>query len=157
VAAGAPDEASYGALLRELRTAGRLSGYALARALGLHPNQLARTEDGVRPPAGPAEVLAVGRALRLERPDLDRLLSAAGHWPSALLELGPDDPTLRALGDVLTDPALPTTTRRRLRTAVEALADGLREFAREHAGLRRDAAGAADLAATAPLPRETPM
>jgi transcriptional regulator with XRE-family HTH domain len=65
-------------LLRELRTAGGLSGYALARSLGLHPNQLARTEDGVRPPAGPAEVLEVGRALRLERADLDRLLSAAG-------------------------------------------------------------------------------
>jgi transcriptional regulator with XRE-family HTH domain len=136
VVGGADAVVPYGTLLRELRARSQLSGYALARALGLHPNQLARTEDGVRLPGGPAEVLAVGRALRLGRADLDRLLSAAGFWPSALLELGPNDPTLRALGAALTDQAVPALTRQRLRTAVEALADGLGEFARQHDLLR---------------------
>jgi len=119
----------YGALVRRARSDRGVSGYALARDLGLHPNQLARTEEGARAPAGPDEVMAVARALSLDRAELDRLLAAAGHWPSALLELGPDDPTLRALGALLTAPRVPPAVRERLRSAVEALAEGFLAFA----------------------------
>jgi transcriptional regulator with XRE-family HTH domain len=130
----APAPVGYGTLVRQLRIGRGVSGYALARGLGLHPNQLARTEEGARAPEGPAEVRAVGQALSLDRADLDRLLAAAGYWPSALLELGPDDPTLRALGAALTASEIPPAVRQRLRSAVEALADGFLALAGQEAG-----------------------
>ena len=111
----------YGGLLRRLRAGRRLSGYAVARAAGLHPNLLARSEAGTRPPDGPAEVLALARALGLGQEERDELLTAAGYWPSEFLALGHSDTTLRsvaaALGRLGNDPA----RLERLRAAIGAL------------------------------------
>jgi transcriptional regulator with XRE-family HTH domain len=119
----------YGGLLRRLRAGRRLSGYAVARAAGLHPNLLARSEAGTRPPDGPAEVLALARALGLGQEERDRLLVAAGYWPSAFLALGQSDPTLGAVAAALTEPAIGEQARRHFRAGVEALADALRAAA----------------------------
>ena len=116
----------YGRLLAQLRAARGLSGYALARAAGLHPNLLARSEAGRRMPEDPAEVGRLAEALGLAGDDLDRLLVAAGFWPSALLALGPADPTLGAVAAALTAPAVGPIARERFRAGVEALAAALR-------------------------------
>ena len=132
-AVGAAAPGSYGDLVRRLRLARGLSGNAAAGASGLYPVQLARTEEGSRRPDGPDEVAALARALGLGRGDHDRLLRAAGFGPLALVELGPDDPTLGALADALVNPALPLAVRQQLRVAVEAAASGMATLA-EHAG-----------------------
>ena len=116
----------YGRLLAQLRAARGLSGYALARAAGLHPNLLARSEAGRRTPDDPAEVGRLAEALGLAGDDLDRLLVAAGFWPSALLALGPADPTLGAVAAALTAPEVGPAARERFRAGVEALAAALR-------------------------------
>jgi transcriptional regulator with XRE-family HTH domain len=115
----------YGRLLRRLRAGRGLSGYALARAAGLHPNLLARSEAGTRRPEGPDEIGALARALDLTGPERDELLVAAGFWPSAFLALGHADTTLGALAEALVDPAVPEDARRRFRAGVEALASAL--------------------------------
>jgi transcriptional regulator with XRE-family HTH domain len=119
----------YGPLLRRLRAGRGLSGYALARAAGLHPNLLARSEAGTRRPEGPDEIGALARALDLVDQEHDRLLVAAGFWPSAFLALGHDDPTLRAVAAALTEPALADGARRQFRAGVEAVATALRAAA----------------------------
>ncbi|HEY3078707.1 MAG TPA: helix-turn-helix transcriptional regulator [Chloroflexota bacterium] len=119
----------YGRLLGRLRSGRGLSGYALARAAGLHPNLLARSEAGTRRPEGPAEIDALARALDLVAEERDELLTAAGFWPSAFLSLGRDDPTLRAIAAALTEPAVPDGARRQFRAGVEALAAALRTAA----------------------------
>jgi transcriptional regulator with XRE-family HTH domain len=124
--AGRPvPEEQYGRLLAGFRAARGLSGYAVARAAGLHPNLLARSEAGRRTPDDPAEIEALARALTLGRADLDRLLLAAGFWPAALIALGPDDPTLRALATALTCPEVGADALEQFRAGVEALAGAL--------------------------------
>jgi transcriptional regulator with XRE-family HTH domain len=115
----------YGRRLGRLRASRGLSGYALARAAGLHPNLLARSEAGTRRAEGPDEIDALARALSLTAEERDELLVAAGFWPSAFLALGHADPTLRALADALTGPAVSEVARRRFRAGVEALAAAL--------------------------------
>src|SRR5262245_40452481 len=137
-----PGPAAYGRLLRELPEARGHSGAGLARVLAKYPAQLARTEAGTSPPDGPEEVLRTARALGLGPEERDRLLEAAGYWPAAFLELGPADPTLRALAAALSDPGIPPEARRRLRTIVEAATAALATLADENARLRRTAAGA---------------
>jgi transcriptional regulator with XRE-family HTH domain len=134
-----PDE-RYGRLLTRFREARGLSGYALARAAGLHPNLLARSEAGRRTPEDPAEIGRLARTLGLAEEDLDRLLVAAGFWPAALLALGPADPTLRAVAAALTAPEVGAAARERFRAGIETLAAALR------------AAGAGERAAAEPAP-----
>jgi transcriptional regulator with XRE-family HTH domain len=127
---GASDEAApagrdrpYGDLVRAHRDRRELSANALARAVGLHPTQLARTEAGTRAPEDEGEVLAVARALDLDAAARDGLLLAAGFWPGAFLALGHEEPALRAVADLLTSPAVPEEARIRFRRAVVDLAE----------------------------------
>jgi hypothetical protein len=126
---------AYGELLRALRRG--TSATVIQRAAGLHPTQLKRTEQGSRSPEGPDEVLAVARAIGASPEERDRMLEAAGYWPAAFIELGRDDPTLRALAAALADPDVPPEGRSQLRVAVEALAAGMRALGARQAELER--------------------
>jgi transcriptional regulator with XRE-family HTH domain len=116
-AGGAP---TYGELLRAYREP-RMRQRPLARAVGLSPTLLNRSEKGTRQPAGPGEVLAIAGALGLSADERDRLLAAAGYWPAVFQALGPGDLTMRAVAVVLADPSLPDEAKRAFRTAVESM------------------------------------
>jgi hypothetical protein len=100
-----------------------LSANALARAVGLHPTELARTEARTRAPEGAAEVLALAGALGLGDAARDELLLAACFWPGAFLDLGHEDPALGAVAGLLTSPAVPADAWARFRRAVVDLAE----------------------------------
>jgi transcriptional regulator with XRE-family HTH domain len=113
----------YGTRVQTHRVREGLSANALARAVGLHPTQLARTEAGTRAPSGETEVLALARALGLDDAERDELLVAAGFWPGAFLALGHQDPALQAMARLLTSPAVPDDARARFRRSVVDLAE----------------------------------
>ena len=113
----------YGSLARAHRERGGLSANAVARSVGLHPTQLARTEAGTRAPEGAAEALALAGALGLGDAARDELLLAAGFWPGAFLALGHEEPALRTVAGVLTSPAVPEDARARFRRAVVDLGE----------------------------------
>jgi transcriptional regulator with XRE-family HTH domain len=115
----------YGTLLRSFRERAATSQRALAREVEISHTLLNRCELGSRVPASAEEVERVAAALGLGDVDRDQLLGAAGYWPSAYLELGPHDPTVRALVLALTNEEMPPDLRRRLRRAVEALLDAV--------------------------------
>jgi transcriptional regulator with XRE-family HTH domain len=116
----AAGSSSYGELLRAYREP-RMKQRPLARAVGLNPTLLNRSEKGTRQPADAAEVLAIAAALDLSADERDRLLAAAGYWPAVLQALGPGDLTLRAVAVVLADPSLSDDAKRAFRTAVESM------------------------------------
>jgi transcriptional regulator with XRE-family HTH domain len=126
---------SYGEALRRLRQARGMSQRALARAVGLNPTLINRSEAGDRPPQGPAEVAAIAQALRLTPAEHDLLLARAGYWPAVFLAVGPSDPTLRAVAEALASPTLPAEVRSALRTAIESAVRAA-TLGREPAGAR---------------------
>ena len=96
----------FGALLQAWRERAGLSQNALARRMGVNPAYVNRLEHGGRGAGNRELVEAVAEALALAPAERDALLAAAGHWPAALIELGPADPSLRLVADLLTDPGL---------------------------------------------------
>ena len=114
------DPSAYGELLRAYREP-RMKQRPLARAVGLNPTLLYRSEKGTRQPADADEVLVIADALGLSADERDRLLAAAGYWPAVFQALGPGDLTRRAVAVVLADPSLPDDTKRAFRTAVESM------------------------------------
>src|ERR687886_325410 len=98
--------ADFAALFQRLRERSGLSQNALARRMGVNPAYVNRLEHGGRGAGNRELVEAAARALGLEAAERDALLAAAGHWPAALEALGPADPTLRLVADVLADPAI---------------------------------------------------
>jgi hypothetical protein len=97
-----------------------VSQRALARDAEISHTLLNRSESGSRIPADLDEVRRIARVLRLESVDLDRLLGAAGYWPSAFLTLGPHDSTLRAVAEALARVDVSPQVRAELRRALEA-------------------------------------
>ncbi len=114
---------TFGDLLRTLRTQARLSQRALAQASGVDQAVISRCEAGERGPSGPAQVEAFLSALSLDDHDADALLSSAGYWPRKYVELGPNDPTLRAVARLLTNPAIPAARKARFRRIIAELAE----------------------------------
>jgi transcriptional regulator with XRE-family HTH domain len=117
---GAVGSSPYGELLRAYREP-RMKQRPLARAVGLNPTLLNRSEKGTRQPADAQEVLAIAAALDLSADERDRLLAAAGYWPAVFQALGPGDLTLRAVAVVLADLSLSDDAKRAFRTAVESM------------------------------------
>ena len=113
--------ALYGDLLKKLRLGRGMAQRALAREIGLNPTLVNRSEAGDRPPSGPNEIAAIGRALKLTDRELDELLASAGYWPAAFVSMGPGDPTLYAVATALADPSLPDEVKRELRGAIEGV------------------------------------
>ncbi len=112
----------FGALFQRWRERARLSQNALARRMGVNPAYVNRLEHGGRGAGNRELVESAAAALGLSPSERDTLFAAAGHWPSALEKLGPADPTLRLLADVLTDPALTARDRRLFRLQVRLAA-----------------------------------
>ena len=83
-----------------------------------------------RTPSSPALVEALARGLRLSPDDTDRLLAAAGFVPSVITRLGPGDPTLLLVAQVLTDSRVSDDEQQRLRDVVEAAARWCRAASR---------------------------
>jgi transcriptional regulator with XRE-family HTH domain len=94
----------FGALLRAWRERAGLSQNALARQMGVNPAYVNRLEHGGRGAHNRELVEKVADALRLSPAERDQLLGLGGHWPSAIERLGPDDPTLGLVADLLGRP-----------------------------------------------------
>jgi hypothetical protein len=80
-------------------------------------------EAADRGPSGPEQVLAIASALELDEDQCDRLLASSGHWPRAVLRLGPQDETLLVVAQVLAGDAVSEGSRRRFREVVRLLSD----------------------------------
>ena len=108
-------------LLQALRLRRGLSQTALAQQIGVTPSTINRFETGAREP-NRASLLAIGRALDLERAELDGLLRAAGEPPLDLIEVGEDDPDLRLFLGILADPGIPASEKLEFRWQVRLAA-----------------------------------
>ncbi len=112
----------FGGLLRRWRERAGLSQNALARRMGVNPAYVNRLEHGGRGAHNRELVDGVATALGLSADERDQLLALAGHWPSAVDQLGPNDPTLRLVAEILTDPALDERAKRLFRLHVRLAA-----------------------------------
>ena len=104
-----------GPLLRDWRERAGLSQNALARLMGVNPAYVNRLEHGGRGAHNRDLLESAADALGLSVAERDQFLAAGGHWPSALERLGPADPALRLVADLLADPALDDRARRLFR------------------------------------------
>jgi transcriptional regulator with XRE-family HTH domain len=98
-----------------------ISQRELARRSGINPAIVSRFEAGLRGPSGSDQVLALAKALNLDRERADLLLGAGGYWPEAILALGPQDASLLAVARVLTNPRVSPAARERFRAMLDAL------------------------------------
>lgn len=114
---------TFAELLKSYRERAGFSQRALARSAKINPAIISRLESGDRDPSGPEQVLAITAALGLDAHHSDLLLASAGHWPKAILALGPQDETLLALARVLADGRLEDRAKARFRRIVELLAE----------------------------------
>ena len=113
----------FSALLRTYREQRRLSQRGLAQATRINQAIISRLESGERGPSSPEQVLTIARALDLDRPRTDSLLSGAGYWPTVYTLLGPRDETLHAVAEVLADERIPETRKRRFRQLLTLLCE----------------------------------
>jgi transcriptional regulator with XRE-family HTH domain len=118
----------FAALLTRWRERAGLSQNALARRMGVNPAYVNRLEHGGRGAGNRELVEAAARALGLDAPERDALLAAAGHWPAALVALGPADPALRLVADILTDPTIAPRDKELFRLHVQLAALPWRPF-----------------------------
>ena len=121
---------AFGATLRALREQTDLSQSALGRRAQVHASIVSRLESGDRTPSSPGLVEALARSLWLSPDDTDRLLAAAGFVPAVIMRLGPGDPTLLLVAQVLTDSRVSDDEQQRLRDVVEAAARWCRAASR---------------------------
>jgi transcriptional regulator with XRE-family HTH domain len=112
----------FGALFQRWRERAGLSQNALARRMDVNPAYVNRLEHGGRGAGNRELVEAAAAALGLSPAERDHLLAAAGHWPTGLTALGPSDPTLRLVANVLTDPAISARDRDLFRAHVRLAA-----------------------------------
>jgi transcriptional regulator with XRE-family HTH domain len=113
----------FGALLETYRERAGLSQRALSRRSGVNSAIISRLESGDRSPSGWEQVRALAAGLGLDESDTDALLAQAGHWPAAILAVGPADATLLAVACVLASDRVADTARARFRSIVEGLAE----------------------------------
>src|SRR5215211_2955024 len=104
-----------GSLLRRFREQRGLSQNALARRMNVNPAYVNRLEHGGRGAGNRGLLDGAADALGLSAAERAELLSAAGHWPTALESLGPADDSLRLVAEVLTDPRLTPRDRQLFR------------------------------------------
>ncbi len=112
---------AFAELLKSYRVARGLSQRALARAARINPAIANRLESGERGPSGPDQVRAIAVALGLDAEQSDRLLGAAGFWPDVYLRVGPGDPTLLRVAQLLASPRVAEPDRARFRAVIDLL------------------------------------
>lgn len=108
--------------LRAARERAGLSQSALARLAGIDASYLNRLERAEREPPKQPTAQALAAGLGLNNAEADELLVAAGHLPHAIAQLGPLDPTLRLVANVLTDAALAPDDQAEFRLIIGVLA-----------------------------------
>lgn len=111
-----------GELLRRFREQRGLSQNALARRMGVNPAYVNRLEHGGRGAGNRQLIERAAAALELSPAERDALLSAAGHLPQALQTVGPTDPTLQLVADLLADPDVSPTDKALFRLHVRLAA-----------------------------------
>ena len=112
----------FGAALSAARQAAGLSQHALARAAGVDASYVNRLERGERQAPDAETIRRFAGALALDQAGTDSLVVAGGGLPAVLARLGPLDPTVLLLADVLGDAAIPQRERGDLRRIVVLLA-----------------------------------
>lgn len=117
-----PLPSSFAALLLRFRLRSGKSGSALARGANIDASYASRLERGEREPPRVEVVNALARELALDPDEWDRLLVSAGHPPLALARLGPRDPTLMLVANILADDGIPAAERAELREIVALVA-----------------------------------
>jgi transcriptional regulator with XRE-family HTH domain len=110
----------FGVALAAARGARGLSQSRLAVEAGFDHSYISRLEAGKREPSRET-VLALAQVLRLEGPDLDRLLLAAGFRPLDDSSLFADEPAIAAAVRLLRDPRVPEPMRANFREVMELL------------------------------------
>lgn len=99
--------ATFGEQLAAVRQARGYSQHALAKAAGVDASYVNRLERGERQAPEVALIHRFAAALALDAGQTDALVVAGGGLPAALARLGPLDPTILLLADVLGDPTIP--------------------------------------------------
>src|SRR3954462_13474021 len=102
--------ADFGGLLKAMREARRISQSKLAERADFDHSYVSRLESGARMPTRDA-VDRLGGALRLEQPQLDSLLAAAGFLPRDVSSLLSSEPVIGEVLDFLQDEAVPSEFR----------------------------------------------
>jgi transcriptional regulator with XRE-family HTH domain len=113
--------ATFGEHLATVRQRVGLSQHALAKAAGVDASYVNRLEHGERQAPDVELIRKFATALGLDATQTDALVVAGGGLPTALERLGPLDPTIILLADVLGDPAVPEAERTNLRRIVALL------------------------------------
>ena len=112
---------SFGAALATARQAAGLSQHALARAAGIDASYVNRLERGERQAPDAATIGRLAEALQLDQAGTDALMVAGGGLPAVLARLGPLDPTILLLADILSDVAIPQQERADVRRIIALL------------------------------------
>lgn len=113
---------TFADLLRTYREQRRLPQRTVSQTSGVNQALISRFETGDRLPSGPEQVLAMSDALRLAPEEADALLAAAGYWPRVYVALGPGDPTLLTVAQVLASTHLAGERKDRFRQLIALLA-----------------------------------
>lgn len=113
--------ATFGEHLAAVRQRVGISQHALAKAVGVDASYVNRLEHGERQAPDVGLIRKFATALDLDAPATDALVVAGGGLPAALERLGPLDPTILLLADVLGDPSIPEPELTNLRRIVALL------------------------------------
>jgi transcriptional regulator with XRE-family HTH domain len=110
----------FGTLLKSLREKNSVSQSKLAERADFDHSYVSRLESGARMPTRDA-VDRLGEALRLEQPQLDSLLAAAGFLPHDVSSLLSSEPVIGEVLDFLQDEAVPSEFRDNMRQVLQLL------------------------------------
>jgi hypothetical protein len=113
---------TFAELLRDFRLRAGRSRHGMCVEACIDPSYGVRLESGEREPPRIGIVEALGRALRLNPGDRNRLLVAAGYVPHSVGTLGWTD-ALEAVAAVLSDPYLSVEERERFSDVVQSIAE----------------------------------
>jgi transcriptional regulator with XRE-family HTH domain len=113
--------ATFGEQLAAVRHQAGRSQHALAKAAGIDASYVNRLERGERQAPDVPLIRRFAAELGLDASQTDALVVAGNGLPAALERLGPLDPTILLLADVLGDPSIPEDELVHLRRVIAVL------------------------------------
>jgi transcriptional regulator with XRE-family HTH domain len=113
--------ATFGEQLAAARQRAGISQHALAKAAGVDASYVNRLERGERQAPEVPLIRRFAAVLGLNATQTDALVVAGNGLPAALERLGPLDPTILLLADVLGDPGIPEDDLVHLRRVIAVL------------------------------------
>ena len=111
----------FGVLLKNLREKRGVSQSKLAERAEFDHSYVSRLESGARMPTRDA-VERLAEALKLEQPQLDSLLAAAGFLPRDITSLLTNEPVIGEVLDFLQNEEVPSEFRDNMRQVLQLLA-----------------------------------